>query len=263
MFNEIAASLQNGNPYVYVMIGLGFLACVITFERIIMLQFVYHYNFKKFLNNLKKILSSDDTGRAVSFCKSVGNTSLPYIARKALEAAESDPTTVRGVLEEETVDFLPRIENRLGVLVAISTLILLTGVLGAIDSLWTTFQAVAVLDTAKKQASLGRDIAGALNPAAFGIFMSMIALIGYYIARSLAMRLIDHIHYGITVLHNLLVPNEVSHFMPVAMPNAGGMSAETQEDAPLKNSTPPDAGETNAKFDTASVEDIRDEEEII
>ncbi|MCX6124915.1 MAG: MotA/TolQ/ExbB proton channel family protein, partial [Proteobacteria bacterium] len=147
MFNEIAASFQHGNPYITMMLVLGFFSCVITFERIIMLQFVYFLDFGKFLSNLRKILASDDTTRAISFCRGVSHTSLPYIARRALEAAESDPTTVRGVLEEETVDFLPRVEARVGILMAISTLILLTGVLGAIDSLWNTFHAVAVLDT--------------------------------------------------------------------------------------------------------------------
>lgn len=263
MFNEIAASFQRGNPYLTVMLILGFVACVITFERIIMLQFVYFLDFSKFLSNLKKILSSDDTARAISFCKGVGNTSLPYIARRALEAAESDPTTVRGTLEEEAIDFLPRIESRVGVLMAISTLILLTGVLGAIDSLWSTFHAVSVLDTAKKQASLGNEIAAALNPAAFGVLLSIIVLIGYYTARSLAVRLTEKIHHGITVLHNLLVPAEIASYMPVAMAAPSGAAQAISETAAPAPSEAAAQGGPDANFDDASVEDIRDEEEII
>lgn len=263
MFNEIAASFQRGNPYITIILILGFVSCVITFERIIMLQFVYFLDFGKFLSNLKKILSSDDTSRAISFCKGVGNTSLPYIARRALEAAETDPTTVRGVLEEESVDFLPRIENRIGILMAISTLILLTGVLGAIDSLWNTFHAVSVLDTAKKQASLGQEIASALNPAAFGVLLSMIVLVGYYISRSLAVRLTEKIHHGLTVLHNLLVPAEVASFMPVAMGAPVSSAAVSEPAAVTQTAEAAPQGGTDANFDDASVEDIRDEEEII
>ncbi len=263
MFSEIAASFQHGNSYITAMLILGFIACVVIFERLIMLQFVYHLDFQKFLSNLKKILSADDSSRAISFCKGVGNTSLPYIAKRALEAAESDPTTVRGVLEEETVDFLPRIERRIGMLMAISTLIMLTGVLGAIDSLWATFHAVSVLDTARKQASLGQEIASALNPVAFGVMLSMFVLVGYYTARSLAVRLTERIHHGITVLHNLLVPAEVSSYMPVAMATptatmAPMAAAEVTESEPAAQ-----GGGTDANFDDASVEDIRDEEEII
>jgi biopolymer transport protein ExbB len=264
MFSEIAASFQHGNSYITAMLILGFIACVVIFERLIMLQFVYHLDFQKFLSNLKKILSADDSSRAISFCKGVGNTSLPHIAKRALEAAESDPTTVRGVLEEETVDFLPRIERRIGMLMAISTLIMLTGVLGAIDSLWSTFHAVSVLDTARKQASLGQEIASALNPVAFGVMLSMFVLVGYYMSRSLAVRLTERIHHGITVLHNLLVPAEVSSYMPVAMASPAATMAPMMVAADVAESEPvAQGGGTDANFDDASVEDIRDEEEII
>jgi biopolymer transport protein ExbB len=266
MFTEMAAGFQSGNPFLTAMLILGFIACVITFERIIMLQFVYHIDFHKFLSNLKKILSSDDTARAISFCKGVGNTSLPYIARRALEAAETDPTTVRGILEEETIDFLPRIDSRIGVLMAVSTLILLTGILGTIDSLWGTFHAVSVLDSAKKQASLGQEIASALNPAAFGILLSMLTLIGYYMTRSMAVRLTERVHHGITVLFNLLVPTDIGGYMPVAM-QATAPTVESISDNANSATTPTDAepqgGGKDANFDDATVEDIRDEEEII
>jgi biopolymer transport protein ExbB len=264
MFSEIASSFQKGNPYLLFMLFLSFLATAITFERIIMLQFVYHLDFSKFLSNFRKLLSAEDTSRAMSFCKSVSGTSLPGIARRALEAAESDPTTIRGAIEEETIDFLPRIESRVGFLLAISTFIMLTGVLGAIDSLWNTFHNISVLDTTQKQASLGLDIARALNPAAFGVLLSMLVLMGYYLVRSMALRLTERMHYGITVLNNLLIPPEVASYMPVAM--AAPAPVQTNQSALTNDSTPtptPEGGAPDANFADSSVEDIRDEEEII
>jgi biopolymer transport protein ExbB len=268
MFGEIAASFQKGNPYLSVMLFLGFLGTAIIFERIIMLQFVYHLDFTKFLGNLRKLLTAEDTTRALGFCKSVSNTSLPGIARRALEAAETDPTTIRGAIEEETIDFLPRIESRIGFLMAVSTLILLSGVLGAIDSLWNTFHAISVLDTAQKQASLGTEIARALNPAAFGVLLSMFILVGYYIVRGMALRLTEKMHYGVTVLNNLLVPPEVANYMPVAMaaPTAAGghvAAAAPSAAADAPSTTPTEGASADANFADASVEDIRDEEEII
>ena len=265
MFSEIAASFQKGNPYLTVMLFLGFLGTAIVFERLIMLQFVYNLDFTKFLSNLKKLLTAEDTSRALGFCTSVSSTSLPSIARRALEAAESDPTTIRGAIEEETIDFLPRIESRIGFLMAISTLIMLTGILGAIDSLWNTFHSVSVLDTAQKQASLGIEIARSLNPAAFGVMLSMIVLVGYYIVRGMAIRLTERMHYGVTVLVNLLVPPEVASFMPIAMGAApAAASAAAPAAAPESStSTSTEGAAPDANFADASVEDIRDEEEII
>jgi biopolymer transport protein ExbB len=268
MFGEIAASFQRGNTYLTLMLFLGFLATAIIFERIIMLQLVYHVDFNKFLTNLRKLLSSEDTSRALSFCKSVSTTSLPGIARRALEAAETDPTTIRGTIEEETIDFLPRIEARVGALLALSTLIMLAGVLGAIDSLWNTFHAVSVLDTAQKQASLGSEVARSLNPAAFGVLLSMIILVGYYLVKGMAIRLTEKMHYGVTVLGNMLVPAEVASVMPMSMP------VTMQEPAPSVSSndvmTPsPQAqniqGATSDAIATndTKLQDLKDEEEII
>jgi hypothetical protein len=267
MFGEIAASFQRGNGYLTLMLFLGFVATAITFERIIMLQLVYHIDFNKFLTNLKKLLSSEDTSRALSFCKSVSSTSLPGIARRALEAAEVDPTTIRGTIEEETIDFLPRIEARVGALVALSTLIMLTGILGAIDSLWNTFHAVSVLDTAQKQASLGSEVARSLNPAAFGVLMSMLILVGYYLVKGMAIRLTEKMHYGVTVLSNILVPAEVASVMPVAMAEPMQMQMPLSSPAGSAPEPQPIATTQGAPSDAnvadAVVQDVKDEEEII
>ena len=120
MWNHIAISLQQGNFFLLTILFLGFIGTVIFFERFIMLQFVYHIDFVRFLNNLKRSIQAEDLDRAVSLCKSQSHTSLPLICLKALEAAERDPTTVRGTIEEATIDFLPRLESRLGFLPALS-----------------------------------------------------------------------------------------------------------------------------------------------
>ena len=269
MFAEIAASFQQDNVYLKFMLILGFLSMAVVFERLIMLQFVYNLDFPKFLGDLRKLLTPEDTSRALSFCKSVSSTSLPGITRRALEAAETDPTTIRGVIEEETIAFLPRIEMRVGAIMAFSTLILLTGVLGSIDSLWNTFHAVSVLDSTQKQASLGGEIARALNPTAFGVFLSMVILVGYYMIRGMALRLTERMHYGVAVISNLLVPAEVTSFMPISMPaspvsrdtgaNTGAHAGAQSSSA----SSPSEGAIQDANVADTPAENIRDEEEII
>jgi biopolymer transport protein ExbB/TolQ len=265
VFAEIAASFQHGDIYLRIMLVLAFLGLAVIFERMIMLQFVYNLDFGKFLSDLRKLLTPEDTSRALSFCKGVSNTSLPAITRRALEAAETDPTTIRGVIEEETIAFLPKIEFRVGALMAFSTLILLVGVLGSIDSLWNTFHAVGVLDTSQKQASLGGEIASALNPTAFGLLLSILILVGHYLVRGMAIRLTERMHYGVAVINNLLVPADVPSFMPVAMPasmrDLPGMSSPIQSSVVAPATV--EGANTNASSANATAENIRDEEEII
>lgn len=262
MWSQLAVSLQHGNAYLITILILGFIGTMIVFERLIMLQFVYNIDFKKFLNNLRRSVQAEDLDRAVSICKNASYTSLPSIGLKALEAVERDPSTVRGTIEEETIDFLPRLEARIGILPAISTLILLIGVLGTIDGLWAAFDSIEILDTSEKQARLANGIAGSLNPTTMGLLMSMIFLTGHQILRGLAIRLTERIHYGVSVLVNLLAPQEFATYVAAPageMSMAAAPSESKRDDAPAESKIE----EEDDSFDDASVEDIKDEEEII
>ncbi len=264
MWSEVALSLQQGNGYMLVMIALLFLSTVIIIERIIMLHFVFNINFSKFINNLRKMVTSNDLDRAINLCKSVRKTALPRIALRALEAAETDPTTVRGTIEEETIGFLPAIDSRLTLLPAIATFTMLIGILGTIDGLWGAFHSIEILDTTKKQASLATGIAASLNPTAMGLFVCMLVLAFHQLLKGSALRLTERIHHGVSVLNNILVPAEV-----VAYASAGQSASSFPLNADAVNSeksdsVPSNEGDTGDEaFDDTSVEDIKDEEEII
>ncbi|NRA44684.1 MAG: MotA/TolQ/ExbB proton channel family protein [Oligoflexales bacterium] len=266
MWGELALSIKNGNIYMIAIILLSFISTTVIFERLIMLQFVYNIDFSKFLNNFRKMITSEDHERAINLCKSASKTSLPKIALRALEAVENDPSSVRGTIEEDTIEFLPRIESRLNMMPAMATIILLIGILGTIDALWWSFHSIDVLDTAKKQASLANGIAGSLNPTATAIIASMLVLASHQILKGMAIRIIDRIHHGIAVLNNLLVPEEVATVL--AAPVSAAAEPRETSDAivePAGDPTPDqDEGmPADDAFDDAVVDDIKDEEEII
>lgn len=269
MWMEIAAAFQRGDKFVYLMLALTFVGLMILFERMIMLQFILNIDFQKFLSNLKKAVKADDLDRAATICKSAGRSSLPAISLKAIEAAEADPSTVKGTIEEEAISFLPRIDTRISALPALATMILLVGVLGTIDALWAAFHSLDVLDSAKKQAMVGHGVASSLVYSALGLIIAMIFLFGHQIVRGMATRLLDRFQHGITVLSNLLVPAETA-FVQYAAAAAPAMETPVMaESAPVAEETAPiavtAAPEAKGKdgFEEASVEDIKDEEEII
>ncbi len=273
MWGELASSFQHLNGYILSILVFGFFGTVVFFERFIMYWRVFGVDFKKFLSNLKRMVAAEDIDRAISLCKNVSKTSLPSIALRALEAAETDPTTIRGTIEEETIDFLPKIEKRLGILPALTLVIMLVGVLGTIDALWAAFHAVDVLDTAKKQASLAQGISSSLNPTALALIFSMALMLGYHVLKGLAVNLSERIHHGVTVLHNLLVPAEAAQFVAMAPGAAAAMPAAAMPEPDVVETAAPavDSFEDNDEdedggddsFDDVSVEDIKDEEEII
>ena len=267
MWGELASEFQSGNMYVYIMLFLGLAITFIVFERLILLQGVYNVNITKFLKEIRKMVDAQDHDRARNYCKTVSSQSIPKIALSALEAHAQDPQTVKGSLEEATIEFLPKIEKRLSLIPAIATLVLLIGVLGTIDGLWGAFHSIDVLDTAKKQASLANGIAGSLTPTALGLLISMLGLAAHHFTKGVAIGLTERIHYGVTVLHNLLVPQEVAvaafagaGMMAQAPLDTGDMSADDDDDDDDDDEDEDDDEDT---FDDAAIDDIKDEEEII
>jgi biopolymer transport protein ExbB len=267
MWSEIAIALKNGDPYAYIIIFLAWVGFVLMFERFIMLQFVLNLDFKKFTLSFRKLVQAEDIDRAISLCKRTSRTSLPHISMRALEAAESDPTTVRGVIEEESIDFLPRIENRLNLLPTIATIVLLVGVLGTIDRLWSAFHAIDILDTADKQASLAGGIASSLTHAALSLMVCCIMMGSHHVLKGMALKLIDRIHYGVAVLTNLLAAPESSGYMPAMMPmmgaQSGNVAAGGGPSALDEQVSSPDIEVEEDAFNDAAIENIKDEEEII
>lgn len=275
MWAEIAKLFQAGDPYVYTIFALAFFGCMIFFERMIMLQFVYNMDFRKFLDNLKKSVRAEDMDRAVDVCKSASKTSLPLIGLRALEAAEVDPSTVRGTIEEEAMEFIPRLESRLGILPALATLVLFTGVLGTIDTLWHTFHAIDVLDTSQKQAVFGSQISSSLGYTTLGLAICMFFLLAHHLVRGMAFKLVEKFHHGIAVITNLLAPADVAVVPAMAgvAPRVSAPAPSNVADAPPEVADAPPPAEAPAAEVAAAapaepqasapVEDIKDEEEII
>lgn len=273
MWSQLALSFQHGDLYVYSMMTIAFVGLVIIFERIIMLQFVYQLNFGKFLDDIRKMILAEDTNRAINFCKKVSGTSLPRIGLKALEASESDPSRVRGVIEEESMALLPSIENRINALPPLATVVLLIGMLGTVDHLWTTFSAIDILDTAKKQATASQGIASSLTHTAMGLLVCMVILIGHQIVRGMAVKLVQRLQHGVTVLTNLIAPAAIAMTaMPVAVAASASATQEGQDNYQNAEEYVADANAPAAvtaaaapteSFNEAAVDDIKDEEEII
>ena len=146
MWNELLHSLNEGNTYLLAIATVGFISLVIAFERIFILVFIYNINFKKFINNLRKLLFSKEYSKAVQLCRKTSGSAVPYIAKEAIVAYENDPSKAQMALEENTLDFLSKVEARIGWLPVLVTVVLFIGVLATIDQLWWAFYSFDVLN---------------------------------------------------------------------------------------------------------------------
>ena len=95
-----------------------------------------------------------------------------------------------------------------------------------------------------------------------GLIFGMGLMAGYYLVKGMAVNLVERLHHGVAVLNNLLVPQDAVAYVPMA---AGGDSAASGGSAPQEFAAPKEEAAATAEesFDDVSVEDIKDEEEII
>ncbi|MEN9808858.1 MAG: hypothetical protein RLZZ488_425 [Pseudomonadota bacterium] len=264
MIQEMFELFRARQPVPYIILAIFAVGWVIVFERFIVLQLTYRLNFGKFNSTLRRMLSAGDLDRARQYCAASGNTGLPLIAAKAIEAYETENFRVRMVVSEETLAFMPRIRRRISQLPNLAAVAVLLGALAAVNGVWQSFQMVDGLELGLKSFAFSRGLSQALTPIALGLGASVFLMIPYGVLDAMASRLEGEIEHSLTVILNLLAPEMQPVFaQPVAAaqavvgegPQASAAAGEDSAD-----------GAKGGYQDVASAErsdPVPDEEEII
>lgn len=264
MIQEMFELFRARQPVPYIILAIFAVGWVIVFERFIVLQLTYRLNFGKFNATLRRMLSAGDLDRARQYCAASGNTGLPLIAAKAIEAYETENFRVRMVVSEETLAFMPRIRRRISQLPNLAAVAVLLGALAAVNGVWQSFQMVDGLELGLKSFAFSRGLSQALTPIALGLGASVFLMIPYGVLDAMASRLEGEVEHSLTVILNLLAPEMQPVF---AQPVAAAQAAAG--DAPQAASGVSDDSDEAVKGgyqDVASAErsdPVPDEEEII
>ena len=276
MWKELARTLESGDPYVIIMLILCFLGFTVFFERLIMLRFTLNLNVRKFVSEFRKYINTEDNDRAVSLCQKSGKSLLPAASMRALELSETNPKRIRAYLEEEGVGFLPQLAARTQFIPTIVTLTIVVGAFATIDGMWSTFVSMDVLDTVQKQAIVSDGVASSLIYSALALLISLPLLCFQHLIKGFAADLGERTVYGLTVVQNLLSPDQVAYSAVGAAPIAQAEvsaevgSAEDHSDdiLAMDDASVDDDSELVSEDDDTDIEEdvddeIRDEEEII
>lgn len=265
MWQSVFNSLKNGDVYFIVLSVLMFFALFCFFQRFILLQFVYNINFEKFIDKIKALVKSNEAEQALELCKKTSNIGFPRIAGKAVEAGIGDPTMVRGIIEEEVVAFVPRLDKGSSFLSLVGVLSVLVGVIGTISSLWNTLYSMEVVDTTQKQLSIGLQMSSSLSYTMCALIICISCVVMSFYIKSQAVNIANKIYHGVSVLHNLypqqtgfgFIPNQVADTTKPSEDSTMEEGEEVFESGESTEVTPSDIGEFS------EVDEIKDEEEII
>ncbi len=167
-----------GGPFFIV--NTFFLAIVLAIivERTMYFLGKGHLNAKAFLEQLKRLLAANNVDRAKKLCDA---TSAPVarVAKAGLNRVHRGEAAIAQAMEESMGDAIPEIKTRVGVLWSMANIATLTGLLGTITGLISTFAAVGDATAASKSKNLTDGIAEAMYNTAFGLGIALICMIAH------------------------------------------------------------------------------------
>ena len=207
MFDSIAKAWHGGGWGMYPIAFCMVAALVITVERVIFLYFTVSSQKETVLRELYKYILRGDIGGALRFLDAQRPSPLTKVIKAGLVKVHRSDFEVQAALDQASLQEMPKIEARTGFLGMLSNAAVLCGLLGTITGLIKCFGAVANVDPAQKATILAAGIAEAMNCTAFGLGVSIPALIIYSVLQSRSQHLVDDINEGVVTVMNLVVGN--------------------------------------------------------
>ncbi len=165
-------------------------------------------NKEVFLATMQKCILAGDVAKAVKMC-SAANAPLSRIVQAGLVKVNRPDEEVQAAMDEAALREIPRISKRTGYLALLANLAMLSGLLGTVSGLITSFGAVSgeSVDPSQKARILAEGISEAMNCTAFGLIVAIIGLIGFAILNGKTQALEDDINEASVQVLNLVVTN--------------------------------------------------------
>src|ERR1044071_7958645 len=162
-------------------------------------------NKDAFLATMQKCILAGDVAKAVKMC-SAANAPLGRIVQAGLVKVNRPDEEVQAAMDEAALREIPKIAKRTGFLALLANLAMLSGLLGTVTGLITSFGAVSgeSVDPSQKARILAEGISEAMNCTAFGLIIAILAIIGFAILNGKTQGLEDDINEATVQVVNLV-----------------------------------------------------------
>lgn len=203
MLDWLAEVFQTGG--VFFMVNTLFLAVVLAMivERSIYFLGRGHINAKAFLEQIKRLLASNNIDRAKKLCDAT-TAPIARVAKAGLNKIHRGEAAVAQAMEETMVDVTPEVKTRVSALWSMANIVTLTGLLGTITGLIRTFSAVAEANPADRQRDLSHGISEAMYNTAYGLTIALICMLAHLLLSAAMKKVIGDLESFSLRLENML-----------------------------------------------------------
>jgi biopolymer transport protein ExbB/TolQ len=211
MLTRISTMFHDGGWGMWPILFTSVVILAIVVERAVYL-FRSSVDKDKLLALLKSQVMSGNVQGAIKVCS--GNpTPMTRIVQAGLMKFNKSDEEVQAAMDEAALRELPRINARTPYLAMLSNFAVMSGLLGTIAGMIGSFKSVGSGDAGNKATALAEGISEALNCTFFGIFTSLIGLLGYALLQGKTTRVVDDIN-EVTVQVVNLVTSHRSQMQP-------------------------------------------------
>src|SRR6186997_3267344 len=207
MFSSLWHQYQEGGWAMWLILFWLVCSIAVIAERAVYLWGA-SINKEVFLATMQKCILAGDVAKAVKMC-SAANAPLARIVQAGLVKVNRPDEEVQAAMDEAALREIPRIAKRTGYLALLANLAMLSGLLGTVSGLITSFGAVSgeSVDPSQKARILAEGISEAMNCTAFGLIVALVALIGYAVLNGKTQQIEDDINEASVQVLNLVVTN--------------------------------------------------------
>ncbi len=188
----ISEAFNEGGWGMWPILATSIVAIAIMVERAVYL-FKASVDKDKLLALLKSQVMSGNVQGAIKVCS--GNpTPMTRIVQAGLMKFNKSDHEVQSAMDEAALREMPKVNARTPYLAMLANFAVMAGLLGTITGMIKAFGAAAGADASQKATLLAQGISEALNCTAFGISVSLVALLGFSLLNGKTVNLTDDIN---------------------------------------------------------------------
>ena len=198
----ISEAFHEGGWGMWPILATSIVVIAFTVERAVYL-FKASVDKDKLLALLKSQVMSGNVQGAIKVCS--GNpTPMTRIVQAGLMKYNKSDAEVQSAMDEAALREMPKVNARTPYVAMLANFAVMAGLLGTITGMIKAFGAAAGADASQKATLLAEGISEALNCTAFGIAVSLVALLCYSLLNGKTVNITDDINEVTVQVVNLV-----------------------------------------------------------
>lgn len=192
-----------GGVFMHFIALYGVIAIVIAVERFTTLYLKTKFNKEQILSETRNSIFS---GRL----QLSGQTIIHKIIQAGFSAFErsKNDSEVQIAIDAAASKYFPQLEKRTSYLTMLANIATLTGLLGTISGLITSFAGAAKADPAEKAVLLAAGISEAMNATAFGLIVAIPSLLAFGFLQGRTQSLMDDVNEVVLEAMNFVITHK-------------------------------------------------------